>query len=278
MLNLFLALCSIVLCFPLGVLLALGRRSKLPLIRAVSTTYIEIVRGAPLFVLLLLANVALQFFIPPDLAPSTVTRAIACSRCSPPRTWPRSSAAGCSRCPEASTRRPRRSACRRCARPCLIVLPQALRNVIPAQIGQLISLFKDTTLAGAAMGLFDLLARLRGDHAAGRVPRPGPDRRDARVRRPAVLDGVVHDEPREPATRAETGSRDPMSETPRNPRPRSGLRRCHRRWPARRGDDRAGGREQVLRPLPGAQGHQPQASAGRRSSSSSARRARASRR
>ena len=53
------------LCFPLGVLLALGRRSKLPLIRAVSTTYIEIVRGAPLFVLLLLANVALQFFVPP---------------------------------------------------------------------------------------------------------------------------------------------------------------------------------------------------------------------
>ena len=38
------------------------------------------------------------------------------------------------------------------------MLPQALRNVIPAQIGQLISLFKDTTLAGAAMGLFDLLA------------------------------------------------------------------------------------------------------------------------
>jgi general L-amino acid transport system permease protein len=39
----------------------------------------------------------------------------------------------------------------------LIILPQALRNVIPAQIGQLISLFKDTTLAGLAMGLFELL-------------------------------------------------------------------------------------------------------------------------
>jgi general L-amino acid transport system permease protein len=38
----------------------------------------------------------------------------------------------------------------------LIVLPQALRNVIPAQIGQLISLFKDTTLAGVAMGLFEM--------------------------------------------------------------------------------------------------------------------------
>ncbi len=39
----------------------------------------------------------------------------------------------------------------------LIVLPQALRNVIPAQIGQLISLFKDTALAGVAMSLFELL-------------------------------------------------------------------------------------------------------------------------
>ncbi len=45
-----------------------------------------------------------------------------------------------------------------------IVLPQALRNVIPAQIGQLISLFKDTTLAGIAMGLFELL------NVAGAIP------------------------------------------------------------------------------------------------------------
>ena len=76
MLNVFLALCSIALCFPLGVLLALGRRSKLPLLRLVSTTYIEVVRGAPLFVLLLLANVALEFFVPASLAPSKATRAI----------------------------------------------------------------------------------------------------------------------------------------------------------------------------------------------------------
>ena len=39
----------------------------------------------------------------------------------------------------------------------LVVLPQALRNVIPAQVGQFISLFKDTTLAGAAMGVFEVL-------------------------------------------------------------------------------------------------------------------------
>ena len=76
MLNLFLAVCSIVLCFPLGVLLALGRRSSCRSSAGMCTVYIEIIRGAPLFVLLLLANVALRFFVPADLAPSTATRAI----------------------------------------------------------------------------------------------------------------------------------------------------------------------------------------------------------
>ena len=76
MLNMFLAFCSIILCFPIGVLLALGRRSTLPLVRLISTTYIELLRGAPLFVLLLLANVALGFFVPDSFAPSTSTRAI----------------------------------------------------------------------------------------------------------------------------------------------------------------------------------------------------------
>ena len=76
LLNLFLAVCSIVLCFPLGVLLALGRRSGLPLVRWMCTVYIEIIRGAPLFVLLLLANVALGFFVPTTLAPEKATRAI----------------------------------------------------------------------------------------------------------------------------------------------------------------------------------------------------------
>ena len=76
MINVFIAAAAIVLCFPLGVLLALGRRSKLPLLKAMCTAYIEVFRGSPLFVLLLLANNALEFFVPSSMAPGVVVRAI----------------------------------------------------------------------------------------------------------------------------------------------------------------------------------------------------------
>ncbi len=77
MLNLFLAFTAIVLCFPLGVALALGRRSKLPIIRWLSIIYIELFRGVPLFVLLLLSNIALGLFWPADATkPGFVVRAV----------------------------------------------------------------------------------------------------------------------------------------------------------------------------------------------------------
>ena len=64
MLNVFLAVAGITLCFPLGVLLALGRRSKLPLMRWLCVVYIELFRGVPLYVLLLLAYFVVPLFLP----------------------------------------------------------------------------------------------------------------------------------------------------------------------------------------------------------------------
>jgi general L-amino acid transport system permease protein len=157
MLNLFLALFSIVLCFPLGVLLALGRRSSLPLIRAVCTSYIELVRGAPLFVLLLLANSALGFFVPPSIAPSTPTRAIAVFTLFTAAYMAEIIRGGLQSVPRGQIEAAKAVGLSPVRQTGYIVLPQALRNVIPAQIGQLISLFKDTSLAGLAMGLFELL-------------------------------------------------------------------------------------------------------------------------
>jgi general L-amino acid transport system permease protein len=157
MLNLFLAICAIVLCFPLGILLALGRRSTLPLVRVVCTTYIELVRGAPLFVLLLLANVALGFFVPDSLAPSTSTRAIIVFTLFTAAYMAEIIRGGLQSVPRGQIEAAKAVGLSPARQTGYIVLPQALRNVIPAQIGQLISLFKDTTLAGIAMGLFELL-------------------------------------------------------------------------------------------------------------------------
>ena len=157
LLNLFMAVCSIILCFPLGVALALGRRSGLPLVRWMCTVYIEIIRGAPLFVLLLLANVALGFFVPSNLAPSTATRAIVVFTLFTAAYMAEIVRGGLQSVPRGQVEAAKALGLSPVRQTSYIVLPQALRNVIPAQIGQLISLFKDTSLAGIAMGLFELL-------------------------------------------------------------------------------------------------------------------------
>ncbi|MEX0698493.1 MAG: ABC transporter permease subunit, partial [Acidimicrobiia bacterium] len=76
MLNLFLTFAGIAFAFPFGVLLALGRRSSLPLVRGLSVSFIELVRGVPLITLLLLGAFALGFFLPSNLRPSDVTRVL----------------------------------------------------------------------------------------------------------------------------------------------------------------------------------------------------------
>jgi general L-amino acid transport system permease protein len=157
LLNMFLAACAVVLCYPLGVLLALGRRSTLPLIRLLCTVYIEVMRGAPLFVLLLFANVALGFFVPADMTPSTPTRAIIVFTLFTAAYMAEIIRGGLQSVPRGQFEAARALGLSPPRQMFLVVLPQAMRNVIPAQIGQLISLFKDTALAGVAMSLFELL-------------------------------------------------------------------------------------------------------------------------
>ena len=157
MMNLFLAGCSIGLSFPLGVGLALGRRSTLPLLRMMCTVYIEVVRGAPLFVLLLLANVSLGYFVPQDVAPSTAVRAIVVFTLFTAAYMAEIVRGGLQSVPRGQFEAARALGLSPARQTALVVLPQALRNVIPAQIGQMISLFKDTALAALAMGTFELL-------------------------------------------------------------------------------------------------------------------------
>ena len=165
MMNIFLAVISIGLCFPLGVLLALGRRSKMPLIRIVCTAYIELFRGVPLYVLLLMAGIALGFFVPSSITPGLVTRAIAVFTLFTAAYVAEIVRGGLQSLPRGQTEAAQALGLSAVRTTFFIVLPQALRNVIPAMVGQFISLFKDTTLVGGALGFLDLLA---GSQAATR--------------------------------------------------------------------------------------------------------------
>jgi general L-amino acid transport system permease protein len=158
MLNLFLAAAGISLSFPLGVLLALGRRSKLPLLRAVSVVYIEIFRGVPLYVLLLLSALALGFFLPSYVEPpGLVTRAIVALTLFTAAYVAEIVRGGLQALPKGQTEAALALGMSPATVTFRIVLPQALRAVVPALVGQFISLFIDTTLAGAAMGFFEVL-------------------------------------------------------------------------------------------------------------------------
>jgi general L-amino acid transport system permease protein len=157
LINFYMALISIILSFPLGLLLALGRRSSFPIIRVISTTYIELIRGAPLFVLLLLAGVALEFFIPPTISPDSVFRGITVFTLFTAAYLAEIVRGGLQGIPSGQIEAGKALGLSTLKINSLITLPQALRSVIPAQIGQFISLFKDTTLAGVALNLFDVM-------------------------------------------------------------------------------------------------------------------------
>lgn len=157
LINFYIAIISIVLSFPFGVLLALGRRSTLPIVRLIATTYIELIRGAPLFVLLLLAGVALEFFVPSSLAPDKIFRAVTVFTLFTAAYVAEIVRGGLQSIPRGQTEAGKALGLSTPKITTLVTLPQALRNVIPAQIGQFISLFKDTTLAGVALNVLDLL-------------------------------------------------------------------------------------------------------------------------
>jgi len=108
-------------------------------------------------VLLLMSGAALGFFVPVDAAPGRVVRAIVVFTLFTGAYMAEIVRGGLQSLPKGQPEAARALGLSPTKVTFLIVLPQALRNVIPAQVGQLISLFKDTTLAGFALGLFELL-------------------------------------------------------------------------------------------------------------------------
>ena len=156
LLTLLLALVGIILSFPLGVVLALGRRSTLPAIRIVSTAYIELVRGVPLVTILFMADVMLPFFLPGDVRIDRVIRAMGGITLFSAAYVAENVRGGLQAIPTGQIEAAQALGLRGWQTNVFIVLPQALRAVIPANVGLFISLLKDTTLV-AIIGLSELL-------------------------------------------------------------------------------------------------------------------------
>ncbi|HET6379717.1 MAG TPA: amino acid ABC transporter permease [candidate division Zixibacteria bacterium] len=156
LLTILLAAVGIVLSFPLGVLLALGRRSALPAIKIISTAYIELIRGVPLVTILFMADVMLPFFLPGEIRIERVARAMGGITLFSAAYVAENVRGGLQAIPSGQIEAAQALGLRGWQTNLYIVLPQALRSVIPANVGLFISLLKDTTLV-AIIGLSELL-------------------------------------------------------------------------------------------------------------------------
>ncbi len=156
LLTMLLTVVGIVVSFPLGIALALGRRSSLPVVKWTSILYIELVRGVPLITVLVMAMLLVPFVAPwlggPETAPYramvAVTLFSAAYLAENVRGGLQSLPPGQEEAAKALGLAPWQVTL-------FITLPQALRAVIPALVGQFISLFKDTSLV-TIVGLMDL--------------------------------------------------------------------------------------------------------------------------
>lgn len=158
LLILFFAVGGISLSFPLGVLLALGRRSNLPTVRLVCAVYIELMRGSPLIALLFMGWLLVPFFLPPGFPiPSVPWRALIIFVLFTAAYVAEIVRGGLQGLPQGQREAAVALGLSQWKVTRLVILPQALRSVIPALVGQFISLFKDTSLASAVLGTTGLL-------------------------------------------------------------------------------------------------------------------------
>jgi general L-amino acid transport system permease protein len=157
LLTVVLAAVSILASFPIGVLLALGRRSRLPVVKGFSVLLIELVRGVPLITILFMAQVMLPLFLPTELTLDRVLRAMAGMTLFTAAYLAEIVRGGLQAIHRQQYEAARALGLNEVLVTGLVVLPQALRTVIPPIMGQFVSIFKDTTLV-TIVGLLDLLA------------------------------------------------------------------------------------------------------------------------
>jgi general L-amino acid transport system permease protein len=154
-LTLILATFGIALAFPLGVVLALGRRSKLPAIKSICVVYIELIRGVPLISLLFMSSVMLPLFLPEGLTIDKLLRALIAIVLFAAAYVAETVRGGLQAIPKGQYEGADSLGLTYWQQTRLIVLPQALKIVIPPLVGIFIAMFKDTSLV-VIIGIFDL--------------------------------------------------------------------------------------------------------------------------
>jgi len=165
--SLFTTVLGITLGMPFGILLALGRKSDLPVFKTASVIFIEFIRGVPLISLLLFSNLLLPLFLPVDFdRPADLTLAIIVITGFSAAYIAEIVRGGLQAVPLGQTEAAQASGMSAASVQRLIVLPQALRAVIPAMVGQFISLFKDTSL----LSIIGILEFLRVSDTANAQP------------------------------------------------------------------------------------------------------------
>lgn len=154
--SLLVATVGIVVSLPLGVLLALGRRSKAPVARFLCVMLIEIVRGVPLIMVLFMANTMLPLFVPEQWSPDRLMRPLIGVALFSSVYMAEVVRGGLQAVPKGQFEGAMALGLNWWAMMRLIILPQALTIVIPGVVNSFIALFKDTTLV-AIVGIFDFL-------------------------------------------------------------------------------------------------------------------------
>lgn len=155
-LNLLLAVAGITLSLPIGIALALGRRSNLPIVKLLCVVFIEIFRGVPLITLLFMSQVLVPLAFPEDFPQNSVFRAAVIITLFSAAYMAENIRGGLQALSRGQVEAARALGLPGWQTTLLIELPQAIRNVIPAIVGQFIALFKDTSLV-YIIGMLDVV-------------------------------------------------------------------------------------------------------------------------
>ncbi|MCB1475950.1 MAG: amino acid ABC transporter permease [Rhodobiaceae bacterium] len=158
--TLVIAVTGIAVSLPLGVALALGRRSKMPIVRLVSIIFIEFWRGVPLITVLFMSSVMLPLFVPENLTIDKLLRALIGVALFAAAYMAEVIRGGLQAIPKGQYEGAQALGLTYWQMMYHIILPQALKLVIPGIVNTFIGLFKDTTLV-LIIGLFDLLGQVQ---------------------------------------------------------------------------------------------------------------------